>query len=261
LLMIAPTLAGGLTLRLQSRITSRSYIDMTLKLMNRFGIRYLWKNNEIRVDEQTYQPVNFTVEADWSAASYWYEALALCHSGKVELDGLHLSGLQGDEAVSRWFKWFGIKTSPTATGVKLVKVKDELPVHLFLKFDETPDMAQTMAVLCVAKGVSFHFTGLETLKIKETNRISALQNELAKLGAVLTEPQEGELSWDGTIRPEFIQQQPVIETYHDHRMALAFAPLALTGKGIRISDPMVVTKSYPGFWQELSGAGFDISVL
>jgi 3-phosphoshikimate 1-carboxyvinyltransferase len=261
LLMIAPTLAGGLTLRLQNRITSRSYIDMTLKLMNRFGIRYHWKNNEIRVDEQTYQPVNFTVEADWSAASYWYEILALCDSGEVELEGLHMSGLQGDEAVSRWFGQFGIETSPAASGVKLVKVKNETPDSLFLKFDETPDMAQTMAVLCVAKGVPFHFTGLETLKIKETNRIVALQNELARLGAVLTEPQEGELRWDGVIKTELVQHQPVIETYNDHRMALAFAPLALTGKEIRISDPQVVTKSYPGFWQELSGAGFDIRAV
>ncbi len=258
LLMIAPVIEGGLTIRLKNRVTSRSYIEMTLKLMELFGIKSVFRNNEIRVNEQSYQPVKYSVEADWSGASYWYEALALCDSGVVELDGLRLSGLQGDEAVENWFRGFGIETVPTDNGIRLIKNVEMQPGRLFLKFHETPDMAQTMAVLCVAKGIPFHFSGLETLKIKETNRIAALQNELAKFGAVLTEPKEGELSWNGLVRPEIAEELPVIETYNDHRMALAFAPLALTGKVVRIAYPSVVSKSYPSFWEDLVKAGFSV---
>lgn len=258
LLMIAPTLEGGLTLRLKNRMTSRSYIEMTLKLMEYFGVNSVFRNNEISVEEQTYRPVEYSVEADWSGASYWYEALALCESGEIEMDGLKLSGLQGDEAIENWFKGFGVETVVTGSGIKIIKTSNIKPGRLFLKFHETPDMAQTMAALCVAKGVPFHFSGLETLKIKETNRIEALQAELKKFGAILTEPKEGELKWDGKKIPELVQHNPLIETYHDHRMALAFAPLALTGKEISIDSPYVVTKSYPGFWDQLKEAGFEL---
>lgn len=258
LLMIAPTLQGGLTLRLKNRITSRSYIEMTRKLMEVFGVRSVFKNNEIRVDEQEYVPVKYTIEADWSGASYWYEAMALSDSGDIDLEGLRLSGMQGDEAIENWFRDFGVQSIATETGVKLIKKSDIKPERLNLKFHETPDMAQTMAALCVGKGVPFHFTGLETLKIKETDRILALQNELAKFGAVLNEPNSGELQWDGKFHPGNIWDEPVIETYHDHRMALAFAPLALAGKRIRISDPDVVTKSYPKFWEQLTHLGFNV---
>lgn len=260
LLMIAPTLKGGLTMKLQNRITSRSYIEMTLKLMALFGVTYTWKHNEIRVDEQKYIPVEYFVEADWSAASYWYEILALSPGGSVELPGLVSSGLQGDQAIEYWFEWFGIETNPGPSGVCISKVNERCPSRLFLKFHETPDMAQTLVSLCVAKGVPFHFTGLETLKIKETNRILALQNELGKLGAELTEPREGELKWNGFIDPAREQTLPVIETYDDHRMALAFAPLACSGRVIRIKNPEVVTKSYPSFWRDLESAGFQIDL-
>ena len=258
LLMIAPTLEGGLTLRLNNRITSRSYIEMTLKLMKQFGVNSVFRNNEISVEEQSYSPVEYTVEADWSGASYWYEALSLCESGEIELEGLKLSGLQGDEAIENWFRGFGIESVAINSGIKISKLANIKPGRLFLKFHETPDMAQTMAALCVVKRVPFHFKGLETLKIKETNRVAALQKELAKFGAILTEPKEGELKWNGVINQELVQLQPVIETYNDHRMALAFAPLALTGMGVRIANPGVVTKSYPGFWEELKKAGFVI---
>ena len=258
LLMIAPTLEGGLTLRLKNRVTSRSYIEMTLKLMKQFGVNSIFRNNEIRVEEQSYHPVEYTVEADWSGASYWYEALALCESGEIELEGLKLSGLQGDEAIENWFRGFGIESIATESGIKITKTSDIKPERLFLKFHETPDMAQTLAALCVAKRVPFHFTGLETLKIKETNRIAALQNELLKFGAIFTEPKEGELKWDGAIKPDLVQQNPMIETYNDHRMALAFSPLALAGKEIHIVNPVVVTKSYPNFWEELKKSGFEI---
>ncbi|HNX80207.1 MAG TPA: 3-phosphoshikimate 1-carboxyvinyltransferase [Prolixibacteraceae bacterium] len=259
LLLIAPSLEGGLILRLKNKLTSRSYIEMTLKLMEHFGIRHSWKNREISVPQQTYRSVEYRVEADWSAASYWYEILSLVPSGSIFLRGLTRSGLQGDEAVSHWFTGFGIDTILSDEGIRLTRNEEIQPVRIFLSFHENPDLAQTMAVVCVARKIPFHFIGLETLKIKETNRIAALQNELKKFGAILTEPSEGELKWDGVIHREFIQNVPVIETYNDHRMAMAFAPLALAGKPVIIQQPAVVTKSYPDFWDDLGMAGFSIS--
>jgi 3-phosphoshikimate 1-carboxyvinyltransferase len=256
LLMIAPTLDRGLTLRLKNRITSRSYIELTLKLMESAGIKYYWKNNEIRINEQVYQPVEFQVEADWSAAGYWYEILALSSSGEIKLDGLRLSGLQGDEAIAHWFDGFGIETIASGSGIIIRKKQESKPSRLFLKFHENPDVAQTMAVLCVAKGIPFHFSGLETLKIKETNRIAALQTELAKFGAVIMEPGEGELKWDGKTDASMKLNEPVIDTYNDHRMAMAFAPMSILGTPVIVNNPGVVSKSYPGFWEDLQKVGF-----
>lgn len=256
LLMIGPSIEGGLTLRLRNRITSRSYIDMTLKLMNRFGIDYIWKENEIRIEEQNYHPVDFTVEADWSGASYWYQLLALANEGEVELRNLRLSGLQGDCIIAEWFRQFGIESTVNGENIIIVKKNADCPDFLSLDFIENPDVAQTMAVLCILKKVPFHFRGLETLKIKETDRIAALQNELSRFGVKLTEPLPGELQWDGSF-PIAKEEVPVISTYHDHRMALAFAPAALLGK-IAIDDPLVVTKSYPAFYEDLRTVGFEI---
>ncbi len=258
LLLIAPTLENGLTLRLRGEITSRSYIELTLGLMARFGIKYHWEGNDIHVPEQHYFPINFTVESDWSGASYWYQILALCEKGEVYLENLELDSLQGDAGISDWFIPFGIVSTQQKGGVLLTKSAQTKPVILVQDFIENPDVAQTMACLCVALNVPFHFSGLKTLKIKETNRIAALQNELGKFGALITEPAEGELAWDGIIKPETILENPTIETYHDHRMALSFAPFALTGNAILINDPMVITKSYPGFWNDLKSVGFKI---
>jgi 3-phosphoshikimate 1-carboxyvinyltransferase len=259
LLLIAPTIENGLTLKLKGEITSRSYIELTLKLMAKFGIQYRWDGNEITVPEQNYFPRDFTVEADWSGASYWYEILSLCDSGEIFLKNLQLESLQGDANIAGWFTQFGVISKQRTEGVFLEKKKDSAPKKLIHDFIENPDVAQTMACLCVAKNIPFHFSGLKTLKIKETDRISALQNELAKFGAELTEPALGELAWNGKINSNAIIENPVIETYHDHRMALAFAPMALAGFQIRINNPLVVTKSYPGFWDDLKNAGFTVS--
>ncbi len=258
LLMIAPTLDKGLTLKFRNRLISKSYIEMTLKLMSFFGISYEWNKNVIIVPSQDYLPRDYTVEADWSAASYWYSLLALSPEGQIHLPGLFLSGLQGDEAISGWFNSFGVETRATEEEIIIHKKVDMAPEKLALNFHETPDMAQTMAVLCVAKSVPFHFTGLETLKIKETNRIAALQNELGKFGAHLDEPRNGELIWDGKIDTGSRMENPVIETYHDHRMALSFAPWALVKGEIRIADPAVISKSYPKFWEDLKNAGLGV---
>lgn len=258
LLMIAPTIENGMTLKLKGDITSRSYIELTLKLMARFGIQYKWDGNTITVPEQTYLPGEFTVEADWSGASYWYQILALAEKGEVLLENLQLESLQGDANIAGWFEQFGVISQQKKEGVQLLKTANIQPEKLKLDFIENPDVAQTFACLCVAKQIPFHFFGLKTLKIKETDRISALQNELTKFGAVLTEPAEGELVWDGTLEPSKSEKLPLIKTYHDHRMALAFAPMAMTGQKLEIEDPMVVTKSYPAFWEDLKKAGFEI---
>jgi 3-phosphoshikimate 1-carboxyvinyltransferase len=260
LLMIAPTVENGLTLRLKNKITSRPYIEMTLKLMEQFGVHHVWKGNEIRIAEQKYTAHPFSVEADWSGASYWYEMAVLADEVDLELIGLHTESLQGDVVLAKWFEQLGIQTSVAENGSRLTKNRNPRPKSLQLNFIENPDLAQTFAVLCVMKQIPFHFTGLETLKIKETNRIAALQEELAKLGAEIIEPADGELKWDGTYLI-WERSIPEIETYHDHRMALAFAPACLSFGPVAILDPMVVTKSYPGYWEDLKKVGFEIEEI
>ena len=261
LLMIAPTIENGLTLKLTGKITSRPYIELTLKLMGKFGIQYEWKGNTIILPEQNYFPREYSVESDWSGASYWYQMMAMAEKGGLFLEKLQLSSLQGDAIVADWFEQFGVYSEQKPGGVLLTKTEEIRPGKSEIDFIENPDLAQTFAALCVAKKVPFHFSGLKTLKIKETDRIAALQNELRKFGAILMEPAEGELAWDGIIAANEIQKTPLISTYHDHRMALAFAPLALVGNPVEIDDPQVVTKSYPLFWKDLGKAGFEITAL
>lgn len=260
LLLIAPIIEGGLTLRLKNKIMSRPYIEMTLKLMEQFGVQHVWKGNEIRISEQKYMAHPFSVEADWSGASYWYEMAVLADEVDVELIGLTTESLQGDAKIASWFEQLGIQTLATEKGSRLVKTGQALPKFLQLNFMENPDIAQTFAVLCVMKQIPFHFTGLETLKIKETNRIAALQVELAKFGAQIAEPAHGELNWDGTF-PIEKQTLPEIETYHDHRMAMAFAPACQSFGPIAVLDSMVVTKSYPEFWDDLKKVGFEVKEI
>jgi len=259
LLMIAPTIQGGMTLRLTNQITSKPYIELTLKLMKKFGVRHTWKMNEIRIDEQVYRPVKYTVEADWSGASYWYSMAALSDESDLLLNGLRLQSLQGDANQAEWFSsYFGVVSKQEGNNVRLTKINIPVPKVLELDFIENPDIAQTIAVLAVCKNIPFHFKGLATLKIKETDRILALQAELSKFGAKLLEPRNGELVWDGTIDPILLQNPPVIATYHDHRMALAFAPAAMVYTKIIIDDPQVISKSYPGYWNDLEKIGFMV---
>lgn len=240
---------------LTNKITSASYIDLTLKLMAKFGIKYTWEGNKITIKEQPYLPIPFTVEADWSGASYWYEMAVLAEDTNILLEGLQLNSLQGDCSQAYWFEDFGIESKQEIDGVRLTKTKVDLPSKYIQNFVDNPDIAQTFAVMCVCKRVPFHFSGLETLKIKETDRINALIVELGKLGADLYEPQSGELAWDGEITESKFNSTVVIDTYRDHRMALAFAPVALVNGKILINDAMVVTKSYPGYWADLKKMG------
>ncbi|MEI7830380.1 MAG: 3-phosphoshikimate 1-carboxyvinyltransferase [Prolixibacteraceae bacterium] len=262
LLMIAPTVQGGLTLRLLNRITSRSYIEMTLQLMKSFGIKYQWNGNEIHIAPQSYKPIPYTVEADWSGASYWYAIAALSDQCDLHLKGLYLKSLQGDAVQSQWFEThFGIRSRQEGDSIRLTRNKPVELKKLALNFIENPDIAQTFVVLAIGNKLPFHFSGLKTLKIKETDRIAALKNECAKMGAILTEPAEGELAWDGKIDDALISKKLTVATYDDHRMAMAFALVAMFNSSIEIEDAMVVTKSYPLFYEDLRKVGFKAEVV
>ncbi|MDR1201970.1 MAG: 3-phosphoshikimate 1-carboxyvinyltransferase [Tannerellaceae bacterium] len=258
LLMIAPYMEKGLVLHLEGKIISAPYINLTIQLMKQYGVDVVWYEQTIKVFPQEYKPVPFTVESDWSAASYWYQIAALSQQPEIELTGLFKNSLQGDSAVAGLFAQLGVKTTYTKQGV-LLKKNGNITQKLFYDFVNEPDLAQTLVVTCVLLNIPFRFTGLQSLRIKETDRIEALKTELRKLGYLLMDSHMGILEWMGErCEPE---QSPVIITYEDHRMAMAFAPAALVRKGgIEIADPMVVTKSYPHFWEDLKSVGFRLTV-
>jgi 3-phosphoshikimate 1-carboxyvinyltransferase len=205
-------------------------------------------DNTISIEPQKYQPVPYKVESDWSAASYWYEILSIVGKGGVYLLGLRQDSFQGDSKVAELFTQLGVETAYLTDGVLLTPT-NSYTSRMEYDFTDQPDLAQTFAVTCCLKGIPFHFIGLESLKIKETNRIVALMNELRKLGFVLTEPAEGQLAWENE-RCEPAETIS-IATYDDHRMAMAFAPVAIKTP-IEIQHPDVVSKSYPEFWDDLN---------
>lgn len=246
LMMIAPCMLKGLKIVLEGKIISRPYINMTMQMMDEYGIDVDFLGNVIQIEPQEYQPIPYKVESDWSAASYWYEILSLVGKGGVFLKGLGENSYQGDSKVADLFEQLGVKTTYMEDGV-LLSPNGELTTRMEYDFTDEPDLTQTFAVTCCLKGIPFKFSGLETLKIKETDRIAALINELAKLGYVVYEPAESQLAWDGARCEPAL---PIsIATYHDHRMAMAFAPAALVTP-IIVENPQVVTKSYPGFWDD-----------
>ena len=256
LLMIAPTMTKGLTIHLEGDVISVPYIKLTLGMMAQYGVKVHWEGNTIRIYHEEYKPVKqYIVESDWSAASYWYEMAALADDAMVELKGLFKDSMQGDSKVAELFLDLGIKTEFTKDGVRLTKT-NKVTKKFFHNFVNEPDLAQTFAVTCCLLKIPFLFTGLQTLKIKETDRIEALKQELKKLGYVLHDSNNSILEWDGErCDPE---SEPVIATYEDHRMAMAFAPAAIKIKDLKIAHPMVVTKSYPSYWEDLKKAGFTI---
>ena len=269
LLMIGPAMADGLTLHMTGTVFSRPYIDLTVCTMKEFGAEVEWTDNStIRVEAKPYAPTSFVIENDWSAASYWYEMTALLNKKygseacRVMMPGLMDSSRQGDSTVRYIFSMLGVKTEFSdktkqfePSTVTLTAHHRALPRFDF-DFTGQPDLAQTVVVTTALMGIPFRFSGLQTLRIKETDRIAALKNEMKKLGFVLDDSVEGTLSWDGT-RCEPMQT-PVIDTYEDHRMAMAFAPAAIMFPTLRINNPGVVTKSYPDFWKQMKAAGFEI---
>ena len=260
LLMMAPVMTEGIRLHLTGRITSTPYIQMTVGLMRQYGANIFQEGQTFVVPPQRYISVDhFKVESDWSAASYWFEAVALSadREASVSLHGLQSDSIQGDASLVALFDTLGVRTTFTPFGLILSK-KQRTHKGLF-QFDFTamPDMAQTVAVTCAMLDIPFHFTGLHTLKIKETDRLHALKTELQKFGCLFAMDNDDTLEWHGE-RGEN-ELAPVIETYDDHRMALAFAPASLClPQGIRIAHPEVVTKSYPSFWDDLRKARFII---
>ncbi len=256
LLMVAPLMENGLTIHLEGNVISRPYILLTLQLMEQFGVKASWTGQTIKVVPQEYKPIPFTVESDWSGASYWYQMAALNKNAEVELLGLFKNSLQGDAAVAGIFTQLGVSTTFTDKGVTLKK-NGNLCSKLVYNFVNEPDLAQTFVVTCVLLNIPFRFSGLQSLKIKETDRIEALRTELKKLGYLLTVEGNSVLTWNGErCEPE---EHPVIATYEDHRMAMAFAPAAFAiPQGICIAEPQVVSKSYPHYWDDLRKAGFEI---
>ena len=263
LLMIGPILKQGLTLRLQGDIISRPYIDLTLWMMREFGAAADWTGvDTIAVKPQPYQSRSYFIENDWSGASYWYEMMALSRNrdDTIKLTGLMDGSKQGDSSVRYLFSLLGVKTKfetkeeGVPQTVTLKKSGRRVP-RLEYDFVNSPDLAQTFVVTCALLNVPFHFSGLKTLKIKETDRIEALKVEMRKLGYVIHDKNDCELIWDGERCDP--QSDAAIDTYEDHRMALAFAPIALR-QPIVINNPRVVTKSYPRFWADLKAAGFGV---
>ena len=264
LLMIAPVLSKGLEMKLTGGIVSRPYIDLTLHLMHQFGVSAEWTDiDSITVKPQPYRQRPYTIENDWTAASYWYEVLALTDElgSKVVLPGMLDGSRQGDSAVRYIFSLLGIKTAfadreaDRLTDATLTRHSCMLN-RMDYDFTNQPDLAQTLIATCPVLGIPFHFTGLGSLRIKETDRIEAMKTEMEKLGYILHANSGTELSWEGDrCEPA---AQPVIDTYEDHRMAMSFAPLAIRLGRIGINHPEVVSKSYPHYWNDLRKAGFHI---
>ncbi len=266
LLMIGPVMPGGLVVHLLGNIASRAYIDLTLDMMQGYGAQAEWTAvDTIVVKPQPYRKTDYFIENDWSAASYWYEFLALSNAAPMEihLEGLMDGSMQGDATVKYIFSLLGIrtafrdKTKKTPTRVTLRRGGMTVSKLVF-DFTGSPDLVQTLVCTCCGLEIPFDFTGLGTLRIKETDRIYALKTELRKLGFVLHDYDNSRLVWDGerctpTMEP--------IDTYDDHRMAMAFAPLALRFNNLQIIHPEVVSKSYPDFWNHVRKVGVNVAEI
>ena len=261
ILMIAPYTANGITLVIEGDLVSRPYLQMTLSLMEEFGVSYIWHDNVIKIAASEYKPIDFTVENDWSAASYWYSVVALSENKSVKLKYLVSNSLQGDSKLVSLYAPLGVKTEFIEDGVLLSKDAEVvLPKVYDISLKEQPDLAQTLVLSCLLMNVPFKFSGLENLKIKETDRIAALIAECKKLGYIIKEVASGTLCWDGEKCAP--QEVITIDTYEDHRMAMAFAPAVIHLDSIVINEPDVVTKSYPTFWQEFQKVlSCEISII
>jgi 3-phosphoshikimate 1-carboxyvinyltransferase len=259
LLMVAPYLPGGLVLAPEGPLVSRPYLEMTVRLMQYFGAAVAWEGDRLRVEEGRYTPRPLTIEADWSAASYWYALAAFADQPDLTLRGLFRESLQGDAVLARMMEQFGLHTEYLPDGVHITRSGEPKPIFEW-DFLECPDIAQTLAVVCAGLGTQGIFSGLETLSIKETDRISALRDELRKVDVSFSKlpakfskahPDktfylvDGRATW--TTPPRFA-------TYGDHRMAMSFAPLVMFAPVV-IESPEVVRKSYPTFWEHLGGFG------
>lgn len=256
ILLIAPVI-GGIALTIEGEIMSRPYIDMTLALMARYGVKAEWRENVIHVPAGEYTALDFTVEADWSAASYWWAMQAIVPQSRITLKGLEPQSLQGDSRIAELMSQMGVMGNWCG---RYLDLRSNGGVgcccSTFADLSGTPDIAQTLVVMLCLMGRPFRITGLRTLRIKETDRLEALRIELRKLGYVVKVEGDDAISWH--FETTAAESAPHISTYHDHRMAMAFAPAAIRFPGLIIDDAQVVSKSYPLFWEHLRQAGFKI---
>ena len=235
LLLIAPNLRNGLILKIKGELVSKSYVLMTLKLMGEFGINWTWNKDVITILKQEYVAKNYTVESDWSAATFWFQSASLSEKCKIILRGLNEESIQGDSACKKIFKDLGVDSVFKNGDLILTKNKRISPSETY-NLIETPDIYQSLKCTLFSLNKDSEFTGIQTLKNKETDRITAVENELLKLNT-----------------------PKIIETYNDHRMAMSFAPLSLKFGELQISNPGVISKSYPNYWKDLKKGGFKIS--
>ncbi|QQS28511.1 MAG: 3-phosphoshikimate 1-carboxyvinyltransferase [Sphingobacteriales bacterium] len=260
LLMVAPVFKQGLTLNLLTPLVSEPYLNMTLRLMKYFGVNHQKSGQSLYIPPQKYIARPFEIEADWSAASYFFALAALSDSADLLLPKLYAQSLQGDSVIQELMSWFGVFTRQETDGIRLIKTTSVLPDVFHYNFIKCPDIAQTMAVLCAALRVPANMKGLSTLKIKETDRTAALQTELKKVNARFTSTKNS-----GTLTfPKKTHNHPTpiaFDTYHDHRMAMSFAILTMVEpSGVVINNPEVVSKSFPGFWNTLRRLDFQVQV-
>jgi 3-phosphoshikimate 1-carboxyvinyltransferase len=257
IMMLGPVLKGGIAIELQGEIISASYIRMTRALMQKAGADVVFEGNNLIIREQKYSDIDYfsIIEPDWSAAAFWYQVAAFTPEAHIVLNGLHSESVQGDSVLPEIYKNFGINSVFTEEGLLLTKSGQPAVSEYNYDFTECPDLAQAVIVTCAALGIKGHFTGLKTLRVKETDRIEALRNELTKLGYGI-DVVDNEMFLSGTI---FIDKRNhnlvVVKCYDDHRMAMSFATLAVLRDDICIEEPEVVKKSYPGFWNDLAKAG------
>jgi 3-phosphoshikimate 1-carboxyvinyltransferase len=254
LLLIAPFLPDGLKLNFTTELTSKPYVEMTLKMLEHFGVKHTWEENSISIQHQPLINNTYEVGADWSSASYWYTIAFLADEAEIFIEDLRDDWTQGDRVMADWMKRFGVVTEFTKDGARLKKVKAEYPLMMKLNFKDNPDLAQTFAVVFAAGGVYATFTGIDSLKIKETDRIAALKIELGKMNMHF---EYSEMYEFYQLKGKLELPSSTIQTYNDHRMAMSFAPLGLLGP-VEIEHPEVVNKSYPEFWDDLRKTGFEI---
>ena len=251
LLLVAPTIENGLNLEITSKILSKPYINMTLDLMNEFGIEYSWKNNLIKVQEQSYLGKSIHVENDWSAASFWYSFLALSKSGEIKIPNLYANSIQGDSILSIIYSKLGIKTEFNEDSIILSKTKNTAK-EIELDLSNHPDLALPIIVTCAGLGTKAHLMGLESLKIKESNRLECIKTELEKFNVI-------SYVSDSSIKiienQKILQPISIIECHDDHRIPMSIAPLIMKVDSIKFTDKEVVNKSYPKFWQDLRRVG------
>jgi len=261
LILIAPTLPNGLTIHLTGEMVSESYLMMTIQTVRGFGIKVDYDGQKVSIAPQSYQANSYTVEADWSAASYYYSLVALGTEGsQVRLQGLFEDSTQGDSKIAAFGSQLGVKTEWVDGDCVLTKI--EAQDSFEYDFINQPDIAQTVAVICAAKGIKSDFSGLKTLRIKETDRIYAVDKELSKIGGSLTLSKTDDTGEEhyGIGNIHWGADTPRFDTYKDHRMPMSFAPLALL-RPIEFDTPEVVSKSYKNYWKDLESLGFVIKTI